>query len=71
MNICVVFLILLGIFSSPGSCSSVENLLLRLNSQFPGDVGCFSVYFLNYMVLQPGEAIFLEANLPHAYLAGG
>jgi len=46
-------------------------LVLRLNSQFPGDVGCFCIYFLNHIVLQPGEAMFLGPNLPHAYLAGG
>ncbi len=45
--------------------------MLRLSEQFPGDVGCFCVYFLNHMRLQPGEAMFLEANLPHAYLSGG
>jgi len=45
-------------------------LLLRLNSQFPGDVGCFCIYFLNHIVLKPGEAMFLGPNLPHAYLAG-
>ena len=46
-------------------------LVLRLDSQFPGDVGCFCIYFLNHVVLQPGEAMFLGPNLPHAYLAGG
>ena len=46
-------------------------LVMRLNSQFPGDVGCFCIYFLNHIVLQPGEAMFLGPNLPHAYLAGG
>ena len=46
-------------------------LLLRLNSQFPGDGGCFCIYFLNHIVLKPGEAMFLGPNLPHAYLAGG
>ena len=52
--------------------SAIEGeLLLRLNSQFPGDVGCFCTYFLNHMRLQPGQAMFLEANLPHAYLDGG
>jgi len=51
--------------------SQQGELLLRLDSQFPGDVGCFVVYFLNHIVLQPGESMFLEANLPHAYLAGG
>lgn len=47
------------------------DLLLRLNEQFTGDVGCFSIYLLNRVVLQPGQAMFLEANLPHAYLSGG
>ena len=46
-------------------------LVLRLNDQFPGDVGCFCVYFLNHMRLEPGQAMFLRANLPHAYLSGG
>ncbi|XP_043536299.1 mannose-6-phosphate isomerase isoform X1 [Chiloscyllium plagiosum] len=45
-------------------------LLLRLHSQFPGDVGCFVIYFLNLVKLQPGEAMFLGANEPHAYLYG-
>ena len=45
-------------------------LLLRLNTQFPGDVGCFVLYFLNHIYLQPGEAMFLRANVPHAYLDG-
>ncbi|KAK6476703.1 mannose-6-phosphate isomerase-like [Huso huso] len=45
-------------------------LLLRLHSQFPGDIGCFSIYFLNMVKLEPGEAMFLGANEPHAYLFG-
>uniref|UniRef100_A0A4X2L1Z8 Mannose-6-phosphate isomerase n=1 Tax=Vombatus ursinus TaxID=29139 RepID=A0A4X2L1Z8_VOMUR len=45
-------------------------LLLRLHGQYPGDIGCFVIYFLNLVMLQPGEAIFLEANEPHAYLNG-
>lgn len=52
------------------SSAFLKELLLRLNSQFPGDVGCFCIYFMNYMVLMPGQAIFLGPNLPHAYLAG-
>ncbi|XP_040426522.1 mannose-6-phosphate isomerase isoform X1 [Cygnus olor] len=46
------------------------DLLLRLHSQFPGDIGCFAVYFLNLVRLEPGEAMFLAANEPHAYLQG-
>ncbi|KAI8362583.1 mannose-6-phosphate isomerase, partial [Mortierella sp. GBAus27b] len=49
---------------------SIEELVLRIHSQFPGDVGVFSLFFLNYIVLQPGQAIFLAANEPHAYLSG-
>lgn len=46
-------------------------LLLRLHQQYPGDIGCFAIYFLNLLTLKPGEAMFLEASLPHAYLEGG
>lgn len=45
-------------------------LLLRLHQQYPGDIGCFAIYFLNLLTLKPGEAMFLEANVPHAYLRG-
>ncbi|KAF8251098.1 mannose-6-phosphate isomerase [Wilcoxina mikolae CBS 423.85] len=45
-------------------------LLVRLDSQFPQDIGLFCVFFLNYITLSPGEAIFLRANDPHAYLSG-
>jgi mannose-6-phosphate isomerase len=34
------------------------------------DRGIFSVYFFNIVRLQPGEAIFQGAGLPHAYLEG-
>merc|ERR1711953_182887 len=48
----------------------LKSLLLTLNEKYSGDVGLFNIYFLNYVVLQPGEAMFLRANLPHAYLSG-
>ncbi|CAD5113496.1 DgyrCDS2658 [Dimorphilus gyrociliatus] len=48
----------------------LAELFERIHSQFPGDVGCYCVYFLNFMKLEPGEAMFLRANLPHAYLSG-
>ena len=47
------------------------NLLPRLNSQFPCDRGLFITFFLNYICLQPGEAIYLRANDIHAYISGG
>ena len=48
----------------------VDALILRLHSQYPGDVGLFAPFLLNAFELQPGEAIFLGANEPHAYLDG-
>ncbi|XP_044306437.1 mannose-6-phosphate isomerase isoform X1 [Varanus komodoensis] len=50
--------------------ASCGELLLRLHSQYPGDIGCFAIYFLNRVLLQPGECMFLGANEPHAYLYG-
>lgn len=59
--------------ASDESSRSLElaNLVAKLASEFPGDVGCFCVYFLNYLTLQPGEALYLGPNEPHAYLSGG
>ncbi|ORX58141.1 phosphomannose isomerase type I [Hesseltinella vesiculosa] len=49
----------------------IDKLILRLDQQYPGgDVGLMSSLFLNYVVMSPGEAIFLGANEPHAYLSG-
>ncbi|VTJ65399.1 Hypothetical predicted protein [Marmota monax] len=45
-------------------------LLLQLHQQYPGDIGCLAIYFLNLLTLKPGEAMFLEANVPHAYVKG-
>lgn len=47
------------------------NLITKLNNQFSYDVGCFCIYFLNLIILEPYEAIFLDAGIPHAYLEGG
>ncbi|GJP50627.1 hypothetical protein CLOM_g9770 [Closterium sp. NIES-68] len=47
-----------------------EQLVRRLEQQYPGDVGVLSAFFLNHVTLQPGQAICLAANEPHAYLAG-
>eukprot|EP01116_Phalansterium_solitarium_P009059 TRINITY_DN2306_c0_g1_i1.p1 TRINITY_DN2306_c0_g1~~TRINITY_DN2306_c0_g1_i1.p1 ORF type:complete len:421 (+),score=169.19 TRINITY_DN2306_c0_g1_i1:248-1510(+) len=56
--------------SASTSIDQREQLALRIHQQFPGDVGVLSVYLLNYVRLGRGEAIFLAANEPHAYLAG-
>lgn len=48
----------------------VANVFAKVSTEFPGDVGTLSIFFLNILELQPGEAIFLAANEPHAYLSG-
>jgi mannose-6-phosphate isomerase len=51
---------------------TISKLVLRLDQQYPGgDVGVFSSLLLNYVSMEPGQAIFLGANEPHAYLSGG
>ncbi|WP_328538423.1 mannose-6-phosphate isomerase, class I [Streptomyces sp. NBC_00344] len=37
---------------------------------YPGDPGVIAAMLLNYVQLQPGEALFLGAGIPHAYLNG-
>ncbi|MFV2740193.1 mannose-6-phosphate isomerase, class I, partial [Escherichia coli] len=44
---------------------------IRLISEFyPDDSGLFSPLLLNVVKLNPGEAMFLFAETPHAYLQG-
>ena len=49
----------------------LADLVIRLNGQFEGDIGLFVLFFLNYVKLQVGEAMFLKADDIHAYLSGG
>lgn len=42
----------------------------RIAHHFPGDAGVIAAMLLNYVQLQPGEALFLGAGVPHAYLDG-
>uniref|UniRef100_A0A7S2HDI8 mannose-6-phosphate isomerase n=1 Tax=Helicotheca tamesis TaxID=374047 RepID=A0A7S2HDI8_9STRA len=44
--------------------------ILRLAQQFPGDPGAMSPFFLNYLLIAPGESFYMAANEPHAYVAG-
>lgn len=48
----------------------LADLVVRLNGQFEGDVGLFVLFFLNYVKLEVGEAMFLKADDIHAYLSG-
>jgi len=41
-----------------------------LAHHYPGDPGVIAAMLLNHVQLQPGEALFLGAGVPHAYLNG-
>jgi len=47
------------------------DLALMLDEQYPGDVGVLCVFMLNVVELERGEAAFLGAGMPHAYIKGG
>ena len=53
------------------SGKEMSELVVRLNGQFEGDIGLFVQFFLNYVKLEEGEAMFLKADDIHAYLSGG
>lgn len=48
----------------------VRALIVRLNQQYPKDVGVLCTFFLNVVHLERGQAMFLGADEPHAYLSG-
>ncbi|XP_073311214.1 mannose-6-phosphate isomerase 1-like [Primulina huaijiensis] len=47
-----------------------EELVLRLEKQYPGDIGVIAAFLFNHVKLKSGEALYLGANEPHAYIAG-
>lgn len=55
---------------SPNTGKELADLVVRLDGQFPGDIGLFVQFFLNYVKLDVGEAMFLKADDIHAYLSG-
>lgn len=48
----------------------LAELVTRLHGQFGADYGLFVLFFLNFVTLQPGEALFLQADDIHAYVSG-
>lgn len=45
-------------------------LIQWLADKYKNDIGVFCPFFLNYFVLKPYQSIFLEPNVPHAYISG-
>lgn len=53
-----------------GEFAAERRTVLELAERYPGDAGVLVALLLNYVELAPGEALFLPAGNPHAYLAG-
>ncbi|KAG2595932.1 mannose-6-phosphate isomerase 1-like [Panicum virgatum] len=60
----------LNIESKIRTLTDKEQLVLSLERQYQEDVGVLAALFFNYVKLSPGEALYIGANEPHAYLSG-
>jgi len=47
-----------------------EQQFLKQHELYGNDVGLLSFFFFNIVNLQPGQAIFTGAGIPHAYIEG-
>jgi mannose-6-phosphate isomerase len=50
--------------------ANVDDLMVRLNGDFPGDIGVMCPLLLNCVELRPGESFFMGPAEPHAYISG-
>ncbi len=57
--------------ATPGGLKEEAQLFLDLRKKYTGaDVGLFSLFLLNLVHLERGQAIYTAAGIPHAYLKG-
>lgn len=54
---------------SPATADAAA-LSRKLHEQYPADAGTLVPFFFNHLHLRPGEAVFVAAGEPHAYLHG-
>jgi mannose-6-phosphate isomerase len=47
-----------------------EKLFMEMYGKYPGDMGLLAIFFLKLHSLRKGEALFIPAGVPHAYLKG-
>jgi mannose-6-phosphate isomerase len=53
-----------------GGYAAAAAATVRIAGDHPGDLGIVASLLLRYLVLRPGEAVFLPAGGPHSYLHG-
>ncbi|KAJ5382464.1 Mannose-6-phosphate isomerase [Penicillium concentricum] len=56
--------------TNPTNPAELAAIAKRLDGQFPNDIGLFIFFFLNFVKMEPGEAMFLKADDIHAYISG-
>jgi len=57
-------------YAAKSRATPICELITDLSQQYPNDVGLFAPLLLNVVTLKPGEAMFLSARTPHAYIKG-
>jgi mannose-6-phosphate isomerase len=73
---CVALLRRAGADGQTGTATGVGRFraevrtVLDLSERYPGDAGVLAALLLNRVTLAPGEALFQDAGLLHAYLSG-
>ncbi|MDA0149785.1 mannose-6-phosphate isomerase, class I [Vibrio sp. LaRot3] len=50
--------------------STLNSQIIELSHQYPNDIGLFAPLILNVVTLEPGDAMYLDAETPHAYIKG-
>jgi mannose-6-phosphate isomerase len=58
------------IAAAGGEYAAAAAATVRIAGDHPGDLGVVASLLLRYLVLRPGEAVFLPAGGPHSYLHG-
>ncbi|MEU8512835.1 mannose-6-phosphate isomerase, class I [Kitasatospora sp. NPDC048722] len=56
--------------ATPGPHTATYAAYAAAARDYPGDPGLVAALLLNHVRLQPGQALFLDARVPHAYLHG-
>lgn len=50
--------------------SKIFQVVLNLIHEYPTDIGILAPLYLNVLDLEPGEALYLDAGIMHAYIQG-
>jgi mannose-6-phosphate isomerase len=46
------------------------NIVLELQKAYPNDIGVLSPFLINYLILRPGDVMFINSGTLHSYLKG-